>query len=64
MSKKLKDPGHNEIREFRRLIHQMTRETIWLDPKPHFGGGSPHRYDGQDRRCVYCGRPENYAQPN
>lgn len=41
---------------------------LWLDPMPHFGGGSGHRFNGlaseyADTKskaivCVYCLRPK------
>lgn len=32
----------------------------WDRERPHFGGMAPHRYDGGDEYCCYCGKPKDY----
>jgi len=32
----------------------------WNEPKPHFGGDGPHRYDSKSKICCYCGRPKGW----
>ena len=43
-------------------VEQATEQELWKalggsyqPPQVHFGGNGPHRFEGKEKRCVYCG---------
>lgn len=50
-------------REYKHLMFKLLIEC-WNDENPHFGGDMPHRYDGKEKECCYCGRPKDWKPIN